>query len=145
MEYTHPNEPNPGRLVDSLRHLGYGNPEALADLADNAIDADATEIHFRITARKDAFPEIVIADNGHGMDRAILDQAMRLGSDTHRDRNTDLGYYGMGLVTASLSISRACHVVTRDSTGSCWSSAWDIDVIRERASSSISTRPSPRK
>jgi hypothetical protein len=132
MEYTHLNEPNPGRLIESLRHLGYGNADAVADLADNAIDANANAIFFRILSKKDGLPQIIVADNGDGMNHATLDQAMRLGSESKRDRNTDLGYFGMGLVTASLSISRACHVVTRDASGECWSSAWDIDFIKER-------------
>ena len=34
----------------------------------------------------------------------------------------------MGLVTASLSIAKKCHVVTRAEDG-CWSSAWDVDEI----------------
>jgi hypothetical protein len=62
------------------------------------------------------------------MARAILDQAMRLGSMTQRDVHSDLGKFGMGLVTASLSIARKCHVITRGEDG-CLSSAWDVDEI----------------
>jgi len=53
---------------------------------------------------------------------------MRLGSLTTRDLNSDLGKFGMGLVTASLSIAKRCHVITRTDEG-CWSSAWDVDEV----------------
>src|SRR5437588_8762061 len=123
MKYDRENDPNAGRLVESLRYLGYGNYEAIADLVDNSIDAEAQHIKVRVQQRNNQ-PHISIADDGPGMAESVLDQAMRLGSMTQRDLNSDLGRFGMGLVTASLSIARSCHVITRGPDG-CWSSAWD--------------------
>lgn len=130
MRYDRPNDPNAGRLVESLRHLGYGNYEAVADIVDNSIDADSDLISIRIQSKNNQI-QISVADNGRGMTQAILDQALRLGSLTQRDLNSDLGKFGMGLVTASLSIARSCHVITRGEDG-CWSSAWDVDQIIEK-------------
>jgi hypothetical protein len=130
MKYDRPNDPNAGRLIESLRYLGYGNYEAVADLVDNSIDADAQSIGIRVQQRSGQ-PYISIADTGIGMTRDVLDQAMRLGSLTARDLNSDLGKFGMGLVTASLSIARRCHVITRTEDG-CWSSAWDVDEVVTR-------------
>jgi Histidine kinase-, DNA gyrase B-, and HSP90-like ATPase len=127
MRYDQPNDPNAGRLVESLRHLGYGNYEAIADIVDNSIDADAQNITIRIQIKTNQH-QILIADDGRGMSKRILDQAMRLGSLTDRDFNSDLGKFGMGLVTASLSIAKKLHVVSRGEDG-CWSSAWDVDEI----------------
>jgi hypothetical protein len=127
MRYDRPNDPNASRLVESLRHLGYGNYEAIADIVDNSIDAEAPTISIKIQ-QKSGQPVITIADDGQGMTEAILDQAMRLGSLTSRDLNSDLGKFGMGLVTASLSLARQCHVITRTSEGA-FSSAWDVDEI----------------
>src|SRR4249920_975412 len=112
MKFDRPNDPNPGRLIESLRYLGYGNYEAIADLVDNSIDADAHIINIHIQQREGQI-QILIADNGTGMDLSTLDQAMKLGSLTARDMNSDLGKFGMGLVTASLSIAKRCHVITR--------------------------------
>jgi Histidine kinase-, DNA gyrase B-, and HSP90-like ATPase len=127
MRYDRPNDPNAGRLVESLRYLGYGNYEAIADLVDNSIDADARFISIRVQQRSNQ-PYISIGDRGSGMAKDIVDQAMRLGSMTSRDLNSDLGKFGMGLVTASLSIAKRCHVITRTDEG-CWSSAWDVDEV----------------
>ena len=127
MRYDRPNDPNASRLVESLRHLGYGNYEAIADIVDNSIDAEAPRISIKIQ-QKSGQPVITVADDGEGMTESILDQAMRLGSLTSRDLNSDLGKFGMGLVTASLSLARRCHVITRTGEGA-FSSAWDVDEI----------------
>ncbi len=127
MQYITPNLPNAGRLVESLRHLGYGNYEALADIVDNSIDADAKTIAIKVHSKQGQI-QITIADRGRGMSRSVLDEAMRLGSLTERNQRSDLGKFGMGLVTASLSLARKCHVLTRSDEGS-YSSAWDVDEI----------------
>ena len=44
MRYDRPNDPNAARLIESLRYLGYGNYEAVADLVDNAIDLSLIHI-----------------------------------------------------------------------------------------------------
>lgn len=130
MKYDRANDPNAGRLIESLRYLGYGNYEALADLVDNAIDAEAQKIHITIQQRESQ-PHICIGDTGTGMSESVLDQALKLGSLTARDLNSDLGRFGMGLVTASLSIARNCHVITRGPDG-CLASGWDVDEIVSR-------------
>jgi Histidine kinase-, DNA gyrase B-, and HSP90-like ATPase len=132
MRYDQPNDPNAGRLVESLRHLGYGNYEAIADIVDNSIDADAQNVAIRIQIKSNQH-QITLADDGRGMSKKILDEAMRLGSLTERDVNSDLGKFGMGLVTASLSIAKKLHVISRSDDG-CWSSAWDVDEIVARNS-----------
>ena len=111
--FTFDSSPNPGKLIESLRHLGYDNYSAIADLIDNSFDALATEVHVKI-GLKDKKPFIVIADNGHGMDERTLQQAIKLGSDTIKDPNNDLGKFGMGLCTASLSICRKTSVITKN-------------------------------
>ncbi len=127
MNYSTRNDPNAGRLVESLRHLGYGNYEAIADLVDNSIDAEAHNIQIKIQQKNNQLM-LSISDDGRGMSRTVLDEAMKLGSMTDRSIESDLGKFGMGLVTASLSIARKCHVITRGEDG-CLSSAWDVDEI----------------
>lgn len=124
------NDPNAGRLIEALRHIGYDNYEAIADILDNSIDAGATTIWIRVVQRNSE-PEIYIADNGIGMDEETLDQALRLGSETVRDGKSDLGRFGMGLVTASLSIARRLVVITRNDVGTL-ASSWDVDTILEK-------------
>jgi len=122
------NEPNPARLIESLRHIGYSNYEAMADIVDNSFDAEASTISITVGKARDDF-EIVIADNGLGMDYETLDQALRLGSLTERDHATDLGKFGMGLVTAGLSLSRRTQVITKQSS-EYLTSIIDVDEVQ---------------
>jgi DNA mismatch repair ATPase MutL len=48
MKYDCSNDPDAGRLIESLRYLGYGNYEAIADLVDNSIDAEGSSISIRV-------------------------------------------------------------------------------------------------
>lgn len=123
------NTPNAAKLMDSLRFLGYNNYSAICDIVDNAIDADAKTIYLDVTFADDG--RITIADDGIGMNEAILDQALKLGSITDRSAAADLGKYGMGLVTASLSIARRTTVLTR-SNGTLLKSITDVDEVKRR-------------
>ena len=38
--FAHDSAPNAAKLIESLRHLGYDNYHAIADIVDNSIDAE---------------------------------------------------------------------------------------------------------
>lgn len=104
--------PAASRLVRSLRDLGYDFPQAVADLVDNSIAADATRVSIQFHFENpDSWLQIV--DNGTGMSGAQLTEAMRYG--TAQTYGTEaLGKFGLGLKTASLSQCRRLSVATRD-------------------------------
>lgn len=122
------NSPNARKLLDSLRYLGYDNLYAITDIIDNAIDAEAEVVTVRIEKVGTDDFVIRIADDGIGMTEAVLDQASRLGSETERSRASDLGRFGMGLVTASLSLGRTLTIITR-STAGVLSNVTDVDEM----------------
>jgi hypothetical protein len=129
------NPPNPARLLESLRDSGYSNDAAVADLVDNCIDAEATLVRIWVDPPKGTLSSnarITIADDGIGMDAAVLCEALKLGSDTERDPTSDLGKYGMGLITASVSIARRLVVYTKTSEGQLLKAVHDLDVIIQR-------------
>ena len=115
-------------LIESMRSLGYSFPAAIADLIDNSVGAQATQIELLSTPGSD--PYLIIMDNGCGMNQEKLYEAMRYGSRNpleEREPN-DLGRFGLGLKSASLSQCRRLIVVTRqDGVTSCFS--WDIDYV----------------
>jgi len=103
--------PAAGRTVNSLRDIGYELPQAIADLVDNSIEANATEVRVDL-AFGGADSWIRIADNGNGMDTETITESLRIGS--MRDyREDDLGKFGFGLKTASLSQCRRVVVASR--------------------------------
>lgn len=104
--------PSAARLLGSLRDLGYDFVNAVADLIDNSVSAGAS--HVDVTIAFDGPASWVrIADDGSGMTGAAVSEAMRLGSGVREYARDDLGKFGLGLKTASLSQARAITVATR--------------------------------
>ena len=127
------NPPSAARLIDSLRHLDYTNEGAIYDIVDNSIDAGASQIWVEVLAGIGKEPgEIRVIDNGYGMDEEALDEAMRLGSNVEKNPECDLGLYGMGLVTASISIGKRLEVVTRNEEGKILQSIQDVEEIKQK-------------
>jgi len=126
--------PNPQRLYSSLRNSGYSNLAAIADLVDNPIDADASKIKVSVlpsTGRVSKTPDfrIVVSDDGTGMTYDQLVEALKLGSDLPKDDSSDLGKFGMGLITASISIARQLQVYTKTPDGKLMFAQHDLDVV----------------
>lgn len=105
--------PSPERLVGALRDVGYDFSGAVADIVDNSIAAEATKIDIQVHW-EGADSWVRITDNGTGMDGATLSEALRFGSERSY-RPDDLGKFGLGLKTASLSQCRDITVASRTS------------------------------
>lgn len=104
--------PSAARLLVSLRGLGYDFVNAVADLIDNSITASAEKVEVTI-ASDGPNSWIRIADDGEGMSAAALSEAMRLGTGGRSYATDDLGRFGLGLKTASLSQARSITVASR--------------------------------
>ncbi|MHA6820123.1 ATP-binding protein [Ralstonia pseudosolanacearum] len=119
--------PNPARLVKILAAVGHTMPSAVADLVDNAISADATEIAITFGRPDGGHGRwMSIADNGCGMDQAKLAEAMRIGSSSEYEGNS-LGKYGYGLKGASWSQANVFTVVTKCDGAQATHLTWDVD------------------
>jgi hypothetical protein len=118
-------------LMQSLRSVGYTTAAALADLIDNSIAAQAHTVRICVAMAPAAF--VAIVDDGTGMDPATLVKAMRFGSRDPRDasRGRDLGRFGLGLKTASLSQCRRLTVATLKG-GQLSLARWDLDECERR-------------
>lgn len=123
--------PSAARLTESLRDIGYDFSSAIADLIDNSITAGATEVNVVIEFDGEA-SRVLISDNGRGMTLNGLTESLRFGSRRKYGKG-DLGRYGLGLKTASLSQGRCLSVVTRTSTGRrlIQTRQLDLDLIAE--------------
>jgi len=105
--------PSARRLTSSLRDIGYDTSSAVADLVDNSVSAGARRVDIEIVHHS-VGSYLTIADDGRGMAAEGLDEAMRFGSQRNYG-GRDLGKYGLGLKTASLSQCRRLTVITRTS------------------------------
>ncbi|MFI9269884.1 ATP-binding protein [Kitasatospora sp. NPDC052896] len=118
--------PGARRTLSSLRNLGYKIHEAVADVVDNSISADAERVD--ITLRFDGpHSWIRIADNGRGMDARQLTEAFRYGSERDYER-ADLGRYGFGLKAASTSQCRRLTVVSLARSAGATVEAFQLDL-----------------
>jgi hypothetical protein len=123
--------PSARRLITSLRDMGYDFAAAIADIVDNSIEARATLVAIDIEFDGDD-SWVRVADNGKGMTTAELKEAMRYGAE--RDyKKEDLGKFGLGLKTASMSQCKRLSVASRvnpdraDVAAFCW----DLDHIEK--------------
>lgn len=118
--------------MNSLRGVGYGAGAAVADLVDNSIAAGCTRVDIRCVA-DGARSYVTIADDGRGMSDSELSQAMRIGSKNPLEvRSTeDLGRFGMGLKTASLSQCKKFTVLSKLVGGTVSLRCWDLDHVQQ--------------
>ncbi|ELE9725600.1 ATP-binding protein, partial [Enterobacter kobei] len=117
-------------MIESTRAIGYTLEAAVADIIDNSISAQASWIDIFFFPTGNSY--IAIMDNGCGMDAQELDAAMRYGSQNPNVKRTanDLGRFGLGLKTASLSQCRTLTVATKQGKH-IEARRWDIDHVIE--------------
>lgn len=90
---------------------GYSIYESIADLVDNSIDASAKNVLVRLFHDGAKITQLAVVDDGLGMAPDKLIEAMQLGFTDKAD--SDLGHYGLGLKSASLSHAGSLEVVSR--------------------------------
>ena len=120
--------PDPVSLLESMRAVGYTPESAVADIIDNSISAKAKKIE--VVWDPDVNPYVAIIDNGVGMSPDELTNAMRHGSSNPtKERNeSDLGRFGLGLKTASMSQCRILTVISK-SNNVISIRRWDMDLV----------------
>lgn len=121
--------PSAKRLISSLRDIGYDFVHAVADLVDNSIAAGSTVVRIDLQFEgEDTW--VRISDNGNGMSGTEITEAMRFGTDRQYDLQ-DLGKFGLGLKTSSLSQCTRLTVASRNnpSIKRIESRQWDLDYV----------------
>lgn len=118
--------PDPERVIVGLRDTGYEFNTAVADIVDNSIAANATKVVLELSADFKGNIRLMIADNGDGMNRQGLIDAMRYGSKA-RPNPASLGKYGLGLKTASTAFCKRLSVISRpNGETSALMATWDL-------------------
>lgn len=124
--------PSPESLIESLRSVGYTLPTAVADIVDNSIAAGAKNIWIDFHwAGRDS--HVAVIDDGSGMAPEELTTAMRHGSRNPLEKRSpqDLGRFGLGLKTASLSQCRNLSVLSRKSGSQIHARTWDLKELAD--------------
>lgn len=122
-------------LLESMRSVGYSFDAAVADIIDNSIAANAKHIH--VLADSVDATYIAFLDDGDGMSDNEARHALRLAGTSGNIRDSrDLGRFGLGLKTASLSQCRRLSVLTIRK-GILTGLQWDLDHVLSTGSWSI--------
>ena len=119
-------------LINGLRSIGYSFSTAVADIIDNSVSAGASKIDIHSDPLA-SIPYFCVLDNGKGMDNAELENAMLPGSkrDGIPDSDSELGRFGLGLKSASLSQCREFIVVSKQGH-EINGMSFDLDLIEEK-------------
>jgi len=133
-------EPDAEGTSQALSRIGYNLAYAIADIIDNCIDAEASQVLVRLFRNNTTIDRIVIADNGIGMNAKTLRHAMQYGARMQH-KKTDLGKYEIGLKTASFSQCGSLSVISRfngRASGRRWTresmgEGWYCDILENTA------------
>lgn len=116
-------------LMESTRAIGYSIEAAIADIIDNSIAASANRVDVDFFPIGESY--ISILDNGDGMSPDELIAAMQYGSRSPLEvrAENDLGRYGLGMKTASLSQCRVLTVISKKA-GVVSGCQWNLDHVK---------------
>lgn len=125
--------PQADTLMGSMRSMGYSFEAAIADIIDNGISANCSVVKLFFPSEPIDDLVVGILDDGEGMSAGVLFEAMRYGSrDSELERNAnDLGRFGLGMKSASLSQCRILTVVSLQEE-KISSYSWDYNYIQNR-------------
>ena len=114
-----------GRLLYGLSRIGYTTSSAICDIIDNSIRANAKLVHLLIVkdrkdlsdAKKNNVREYLIVDDGDGMTRDQIIDALKLGSSDQHYEEHSLSKFGLGLKAAAFSQGDTLEIISSDGTG----------------------------
>lgn len=110
---------DPGRLLFGLSRIGYTTSSAICDIIDNSLRANAENITVKIVKERKDFSdskrnnisEYLIIDDGEGMDRQGVLDALVLGSNNNYEEKS-LSKFGLGLKSAAFSQGDKLEVIS---------------------------------
>ena len=100
-----------------LQDNGYKSTvSAISEIIDNSIQANAKNIDIIIikntTKIEDEIEEILISDNGDGMNQDTFNKALQMSAGSRSKAKSGLGKYGQGLPNSSISQTKRVEVYT---------------------------------
>lgn len=122
-------------FIMATRDSGYkSTASALAELVDNAIEANASKISIQInkTGKETDSYEVIVSDDGVGMTEPELSLALQFGGSTRFNSRRQLGRYGMGLPNSSVSQCKRVEVYTWKEAGTVMYSHLDVEEVIDK-------------
>lgn len=127
---TEVHAPHGGELASTLTHVDYQLDGALAELIDNSLDANASDVTLRIQ-RNDDYPQsILVIDNGNGIKKQDFKTAMTW-AQRREYSEEDTGMFGVGMKSSSLALCEVLTVVSKSNTSSANGCRWTRENINK--------------
>lgn len=130
---------NAARICFGISRIGYTPASAICDIIDNAVSAQAKNIHIKIIQKststnlnkKNDVQEYLIIDDGCGMNKEKIENALDLGSsDTFYSEGT-LSKFGLGLKSASFAQGSRLEIISGDGSGEINKEYVDLEEIED--------------
>ena len=139
--------PDPKGVVDAFARIGYTLEQSVADVIDNAIDAEAKNVVVRFFLEDSSIRRIAIVNDGQGLKDSEIDAAMEFGRNNKKSGQS-LGKYGMGLKTASFNQCKSVSLLScteKELAGRRWTTesiaaGWCCDELDKKEIESLLTR-----
>ena len=135
------------RALKSFVSAGFkSTTHALCEIVDNAFDAQATKVRIIFLEKprnnSSTISEIIIVDDGTGMDQETLAQSLQIGGGTNLDEQElvneqKIGKFGFGLPVSSLSQCDRVTLYSWQSSNSFLSTHLDLNEQMESGSTDI--------
>ena len=111
-------DPSAARIAHAIAAFPYDPLTATMDIVDNSVENGASGISVSFNKKGKTIEQIVIADNGTGISKVIIDEVLRAGSRTeHLYRTTSLSRFGVGLKGAGFALATVITILTRSEAG----------------------------
>jgi hypothetical protein len=143
-QVTHSHIPPVKGLHQMLRSSGYDFEDCILEFTDNSKDAKATEVDvclFTNTTDENLERLVILDYNGKGMNYQELLEGITI-AQTRLHTNSDIGFYGFGLNSASLNIGNELIVLSKTPSADKFIGARIDFAAQERANSYAPTRVS---
>ncbi len=136
---------DPYYALKTLREIGYRNTAtAVAELVDNSIEAEASDIMIITQSRSERVNKrssyrvktVSVFDNGTGMPSDVLGRCLSIGWGTRLDTREGLGRFGFGLKGASISQARRIDIYSWQQK-ECHHTYLDIDEVQNKKQLSL--------
>lgn len=129
---------DPIRVLQGLARIGYTPESAICDIIDNSVRAKAKNIYLLIEreqqvadSRRNNVKEYIIIDDGIGMSKEDILNAVKLGSAGDNYEENSLSKFGLGLKSAAFSQGEILDVVSSNGSGNFIKYEVSIPLIKE--------------
>ena len=124
-------QPGAERTFDAVTRFGYDLNSSLADVLDNSITPSKQSKNIDVAFKhKNGRFYCRIVDDGIGMSPEKLEEAMRIGAEVDYEEG-DLGKFGFGMKTASLTHCEVLTVLSKRANGEIAGYRWDLAHVKK--------------